>query len=144
GFDANQTVGGIADVECAVQRREGDAAVEAAERGDGFDLPRSVDPIDLTRLAAGPELAGAIKGEALRVIEPGGENLEAIDGNFRVPHPDSIGERRGVSPPVSVSPAGWRRAARPQKGAPGERGVARPGAGSALGVPAYGVGPGCW
>src|SRR5437899_346000 len=52
-----------------IQRRKRNPAGEPAERGHGLDLPRTVDPVDLSRLAAGPEVAVAIEGDALRTRE---------------------------------------------------------------------------
>jgi hypothetical protein len=65
-----------------IVRRQRDAATESAHVGDGRDLAQRVDSINLTRFAAGPEIAIAIKRAAFWMVQPAGEDLESVDRYF--------------------------------------------------------------
>src|SRR5206468_1669783 len=72
----------VADQQLVI-RRKCEAGAESAEVGDSFDAPGAVDPVNLPRLAAGPEHSFAVKGEAFRMIEVRCEYRKLLDRDFR-------------------------------------------------------------
>lgn len=78
--DANQTLNGVADDQF-IFRSDGHACVKCVQRRDLLKQAVRRDLVDLTGFAAGPEIAFAIEGEALGVIETAGKDLETFDGN---------------------------------------------------------------
>ena len=81
----------IADVQI-LAGGEGKPEVEAAKGGDQLNFAPSIDPIDLTQFAAGPEVAITVEGETFGMIQSVGENLEAVElasgrhDRFRLKH----------------------------------------------------------
>ena len=84
GADANETETRVANVECVIERREGDPAGEPAERRDRVHAAGRLDAIDLSRLAAGPKVAVAVERQAFGVVKSGREDLEPLDRDFRL------------------------------------------------------------
>src|SRR5688572_22831424 len=82
--DAHDAHASDAHEQLAIIRREGEATAETAKICDYFRLTRWIDPVNLPRFPARPEVAIAIECAAFRVIQSAGKHFKTSDGDFRV------------------------------------------------------------
>src|ERR1019366_9527308 len=73
---------GVADVQF-LRSRKSQTQIEAAESGNLTQASAPIDAIDLSELSTSPQRAVGIEGEALGMVEPVGEDPEAVERNQR-------------------------------------------------------------